>query len=162
MTTNDKSYTATIELEKPPRAVFKHLTTDVSKWWGGKDLQGPSLGSGDEFTIRHGDVHFSRQKVVEFAPDQRLVWLVTESKLAWLTRDTGEWTHTRMVFELSAKGRGTVLRFTHEGLTPQKECHSRCVQGWEMVIKDWFFRFVAEGRVSDLVAEGRGSAQISH
>jgi uncharacterized protein YndB with AHSA1/START domain len=149
MNSQEQSFKATLELAKPPSEVFAHLTRDVSQWWGGKDLQGTSVRLGDEFTIRHGDVHFSRQRVVELVPNQRLVWRVTESRLSWLQKDQAEWTDTQMVFELSPHGSGTRLRFTHEGLVPAKECYPDCSQGWGMVIKDYLFRFVTEGKVAE-------------
>jgi hypothetical protein len=39
-----------------------------------------------------------------------------------------------MIFELFDDGTTTTLRFTHEGLTPEKECYDRITKGWEIVI----------------------------
>jgi hypothetical protein len=128
----DQSYTATIMVANSPADVFEHLTA-VSKWWGGADLSGSSARLNDEFTIKHEDAHFSRQKVTEFIPGKRLVWLVAESKLNWL-KDDDEWTNTRMIFDIGRNGEMTTLKFTHEGLVPTKECYSRCTAGWDMVI----------------------------
>ena len=140
-----QNYTATIEVAKSPTEVFKHLV-DVSKWWGGKDYAGSSAQLNDEFIVKHGDAHYSKQKVVEVVPDKKIVWLVTESKLNWLEKDKQEWTNTRMVFELAPKGDTTLLHFTHEGLVPDKECYVRCEKGWDMVIKEWLFNFIADGK----------------
>src|ERR1700761_7815929 len=106
------SYTTTIEIAKAPQDVFRHLK-DVSKWWGGKDFEGHSAALNDEFTITHGDVHYSKQKLIELIPDKKIVWLVTESKLSWIA-DKNEWTNTRMIFELTSKENNTLLHFTHE------------------------------------------------
>ena len=35
----DKSFTATIEVDKSPEDVFRCITNDVAKWWGGKGLE---------------------------------------------------------------------------------------------------------------------------
>ena len=35
----NKNFTATIEVAKSPQSVFKSITNDVAKWWGGKDLR---------------------------------------------------------------------------------------------------------------------------
>lgn len=147
MTTTRQSYTATIEVAQPPQHVFDCLI-DVSKWWGGKDLSGSTRLLNDEFTIKHGDVHYSKQRMIEVVPGQRVVWLITESRLAWLERDKHEWTDTRLIFEITPQGDGTVLRFTHQGLVPGQECHSSCSAGWNLVIKDYLFNFIAEGRVA--------------
>jgi hypothetical protein len=71
---------------------------------------------------------------------------VTESKLNWLEKDKNEWTNTRMIFEITTKGDKTVLHFTHEGLVPEKECYTKCEQGWNMVIRDWLFNFITAGK----------------
>lgn len=144
MTTNEPSHTVTIEVSKPVHHVFECLL-DVSKWWGGRDLAGATSRLNDEFTIRHGDAHYSRQKMVEFVPDQRIVWLVTESRLGWLAGDKEEWTNTRLVFELVAAGDRTGLRFTHEGLVFSKESYPRCSEGWNLVIGQYLSRFITDG-----------------
>ena len=131
--------TVTIELKKFSQDIFKVITDDVAKWWGGDDLKGGSTKLDDEFVIHHPGAHYSKQKLVEVIPDRRVVWLVTESELSWLEKDKHEWTNTRMIFEIINEGDKTLLHFTHEGLVPEKECYSRCAQGWNMVIKDRLF-----------------------
>jgi uncharacterized protein YndB with AHSA1/START domain len=143
---NSQSFTATIEVAKPPHEVFECIL-DVSKWWGGKDLKGSTRLLNDEFSIKHGDVHYSKHRMIEVVPDQRVVWLITESRLAWL-EDKHEWTDTRLVFEVTPKGDGAVLHFTHEGLVPAQECYASCSGGWTLVIKDYLFNFISEGRVA--------------
>jgi hypothetical protein len=83
--------------------------------------------------------------LVEVIPNKKVVWLVTESTLNWL-QDKQEWTNTRMIFDLTTNGDKTLLHFTHEGLVPEKECYARCVQGWDMVIKDWLFNYITTGK----------------
>ena len=138
----NKNFTATIEVTKSPKEVFDRITNDVAKWWGGKDLEGSSKELNDEFIINHPGAHYSKQKVVELIPNNKVVWLVTESTLHWLKKDRQEWKNTRMIFEISTRGNKTVLHFTHEGLVPEKECYKMCQQGWTMVIKDWLFHFI--------------------
>ena len=136
----NKSYSATIEVDQPPEEVFSHIC-EVSKWWS-KDFEGHSAKLHDEFIIMHPGAHYSKQKLFEVIPGRKIVWLVTESHLDWLGKNKDEWTNTKMVFEISSRGDKTVLNFTHEGLVPEKECYSRCAQGWDMVIKEWLFNFI--------------------
>lgn len=140
-----ESFRTTIEVAKPAAAVFRCITSDVARWWGGTDLTGDSTRLNDEFIINHPGTHYSKQQVVELVPDKKLVWLVRESSLSWLKKPD-EWTNTKLIFELTGRGDGTVLDFTHEGLTPDKECYSRCSEGWSMVIKDWLLDFIARGK----------------
>lgn len=141
-----ESFKAVIEVAKPPHEVFRCITSEVARWWGGKDLSGSTTKLHDEFIIDHPGTHYSKQKIVELIPDRRVVWLVTESSLSWLKR-RDEWTDTKMIFELTGSADESILHFTHEGLTPDKECYARCSQeGWGIVIKDWLFDFITSGR----------------
>ncbi len=142
----NKSFTATIEVSKSPQDVFSHITNDVAKWWGGNDLVGSSKKLNDEFIIHHPGAHYSKQKLVELIPNEKMVWLVTESTLHWLQKDKHEWENTKIIFEITAKGDKTVLHFTHEGLVPEKECYVLCHEGWNRVIKDYLFYFITEDK----------------
>jgi hypothetical protein len=137
----EKSYTEMIEVPQSPATVFARLR-EVSKWWGGPDLAGGTAETGDEFTVIHGDAHYSRQEVTEVVAGRRIVWRVTESRLNWLHGNKSEWTGTRMIFDITAGNESTRLRFTHEGLTPGKECYTRCAEGWSLVITQWLFDFI--------------------
>jgi uncharacterized protein YndB with AHSA1/START domain len=140
-----ESFTTTIVVAASPHEVFRRITTDVAKWWGGNDFEGAAAKLGDEFVINHPGAHYSRQKIVEIVPDKKVVWLVTESRLDWL-KDQGEWTKTKMIFEIATQGDSTVLHFIHEGLVPEKESYARCSEGWEMVIKDWLCTFITDNK----------------
>ena len=140
----NKSYRATIEVANSPQDVFNHIK-DVSKWWS-KDFEGNSTKLNDEFVICHPGRHYSKQQLVEVIPGKKVVWLVTDSKLNWLEKDKHEWTNTKMVFEITTNGDKTVLHFTHEGLTPEKECYAMCEKGWTMVIKDYLFNFIEHNK----------------
>lgn len=136
---NEQSYTATIIVPNTPQDVFDHIT-EVPKWWS-TDFEGSSKEPNDVFVICHPGQHYSEQQLTEVIPGQKVVWLVTASELDWLT-DKGEWTNTKMVFEITRKDEMTELRFTHNGLVPALECYERCSQGWETVIKNWLFNFI--------------------
>ena len=140
-----ESFTATIEVEKSPQEVFNCLK-EVSKWWNREDFEGSSSQLNDEFVIHHPAAHYSKQKLVEVIPNKKIVWLVTDSILHWLEKDKHEWTDTRMIFEISPHNDKTLLQFTHEGLVPEKECYSRCEQGWTMIIKDRLFDCITDGK----------------
>jgi hypothetical protein len=139
-----QNYTVAIEVLKSPNEVFNCIKA-VSKWWN-KECEGSSAKLNDEFIIRHGDIHYSKQKLVEIIPYKKVVWLVTDSKLNWLEKNKTEWTNTKMVFEITPNVDKAVVHFTHEGLTPEKECYARVEQSWNMVIKDWLFNFITTGK----------------
>ncbi len=143
---NRQDYTLTIELTKSPSEVFGSITHDVAKWWGGDDLEGNTTKLNDEFIINHPGTHYSKQKLIEVIPDKKVVWLVIDSKLNWLTNNQHEWTDTRMIFDIIDKGGRTILHFSHTALSPDMECYERVSQGWDTVIKDWLFQFITTGK----------------
>lgn len=150
---SNQNYTATIEVTNSPHDVFNHIT-DVSKWWArssGESLsgmqsefEGQSTQLHDEFIIRSGDRHYSKQRLMEVVLDEKIVWQVIESKLNWLEKNKNEWTATKMIFEISVEGEKTVLRFTHEGLVPDQECYERCERSWDVLIRERLFNFITK------------------
>lgn len=142
-----QDFTVSLELDKPASEVFKALTKEVTKWWGGKDLSGRTTRLNDEFVIHHPGAHYSKQKIVELVPNQKLLWLVTKSELSWLKENRHEWTDTKLFFELSDEAGKTQLRFTHIGLTRDKECYDACTKkGWDIVIRDYLYNYIIEGK----------------
>ena len=143
----NKSFRTTIEVVKSPQEVFNCII-DVTKWWSKNDFEGSSTKLNDVFIIYHPNQHYSKQKLVEVIPNEKMVWLVTDSTLYWLQMDKHEWTNTKMIFEITIKDDKTILHFTNEGLIPDKECFAMCEQGWTMIIKDWLFHFITYGTPS--------------
>lgn len=133
-------YTVEIELVKSPDDVFDHLI-DLSKWWP-EEFEGESIKRNSEFIFRTGDSHYSKNKVVEFVPDKKLAWLVTESIRK---TDNFEWTGTKMIFELTPHGNHTRLRFTYDGVVLENES-DRLVQICDMTVKEMFYNFIVKGK----------------
>ena len=122
--------------------VFKAIN-NVKAWWQGEIL-GNNENIGDEFSYRMRDLHYSRQRVIELVSAQKIVWLVTDSKLG-TTNSSSEWTGTKIVFELKEIHHKTELRFTHIGLVPDFECYQDCSLGWDGLIQQSLFSFITSG-----------------
>jgi hypothetical protein len=135
------NYTVAIEIAKSSNDVFNHVINDVSKYWP-EEFEGESTKLNDEFIFRSGDTHYSKNKVVEFVPNKKVVWLVTESLRK---TDNFEWTGTKMIFELTPKGNNTILKFTYDGFILENE-YDRLVQICNMVIKDMLYNFIVNGK----------------
>ena len=124
--------TLTLSLKEKPAEVFAAVN-NVRGWWSAR-LKGKSDALNAEFEFQYENLHYSTQRLVEFIPDRRVVWLVTESRLTFLKKDPAEWTGTRISFDIEPNGNKTELRFTHWGLTPGVECYNACHQGWSHYI----------------------------
>jgi hypothetical protein len=120
---------------------------NVRGWWK-EDLEGGTSHLNDEFTVRFGDVHRSTQKLVEFIPNEKIVWLVTDSNLNFI-KDKQEWTNTRISFDIAEKDNQTQIKFTHLGLTPDGECYADCSNAWSGYIN---------GSLRSLITTGKGQA----
>jgi hypothetical protein len=136
-------YTVAILVDQSPSEVFVAVN-NVRGWWQG-EIDGSSTKLNDEFSYRMKDIHYSRQKLVEVIPDQKVVWSVTESSLNFIS-DKHEWTGTRIVFEISEINNKTKLRFTHVGLVPDVECYEGCSFAWGRLIQESLFNLITTGK----------------
>jgi len=143
-TMNDQNLTITFTVDQTPEQAFAAIN-DVRGWWSG-DIEGSTDKLGDEFTYRYKDVHYSKQKITEFIPGKKVVWLVIDGYLGFV-EDKTEWKGTRITFEVSKKGEQTEVRFTHVGLVPENECFDKCSNAWG---------FYISGSLRSLIATGKG------
>lgn len=109
------------------------LLLNIDLWWSGlfeEHIEGKSENIHDEFSFSAGGgLHYSKQKLVELIPEEKIVWLVTDSKLSFLKTPT-EWNGTKISFAISSDNSKTEVTFTHEGLVPQIECYDSCSGAW--------------------------------
>lgn len=139
----EQDYHVSITVPATAHEAFNSIN-DISKWWT-LNVEGRSEKRDDEFTVRFGDVHMSTQKLVEVIPDEKVVWLVTDSLLNFL-EDKEEWTNTKICFEISRQGDQTHINFTHFGLVPKAECYGACVKAWDYYIRESLFKLLTEGK----------------
>ena len=137
--TNTK-YTVAIEVAKSPNDVFDHLV-DLSKWWP-EEFEGESIKLNSEFIFRTGDSHYSKNKVVEFVPNKKVVWLTTKSIRK---TDDFDWTGTKFIFELTPQEDHTQLKFTYDGVVLDDES-DRLVEICDITIKEMLYNFIVNGK----------------
>lgn len=137
-----KDYSVSIKVNASAEQAYEAIN-NVSGWWT-ENLEGRSQKLDDEFTVSFGDVHVSTQKLVELIPGKKIAWLVTNSRLNFIA-DKTEWTGTKIIFEISEKGKETEIRFTHLGLIPAIECFEACSNAWGDYITNSLRKFVNTG-----------------
>ncbi len=145
-----QDYTTNIKVNATPQAAFKSINSVTN--WSTENLEGSSQKLNDEFTVRFGEVHVSTQKLVEFIPNKKVVWLVTDSNLNFI-KDRQEWTNTKISFEIFEKDNKTQIRFTHLGLAP-KECFDACSNAWSEYVHQSLLRLINTGKGQPTPKEG--------
>jgi hypothetical protein len=140
---NTADFSTTIVVDRTPIEVF-NAVNNVTQWWT-ENLEGDTHHTGDEFTVRFGEVHVSTQKIVEFIPDKKVSWLVTNSRLNFIS-DKQEWTGTKICFEISELNNKTEIRFTHFGLVPGIECFGACSNAWSQYIQQSLYSLLMTGK----------------
>jgi hypothetical protein len=129
-------------VDQSPKEVYDAVV-NVRGWWS-KEVEGNTNKLQDEFVYRHKDLHYSKQRVVEVIPNEKVVWLVTDSELSF-TQKKNEWTNTLVRFEISRQGNKTQLLFTHVGLSPKIECFNDCSNGWNHYLKQSLLPLITTG-----------------
>jgi len=152
------SFTTTFSVDQTPEEAFNAIN-NVRGWWS-EQIEGNTDKLGDEFTFRHKDVHYSKQKLVEAVPGKKVVWLVLDASLTF-TKDKSEWKDTQIAFEVAKKGDKTEVRFTHLGLAPEYECFDACSNAWGFYINDSLRSLITTGNGHPLQKEKRDGKKAS-
>ena len=139
----NKSFNITFLVDQIPGEVFNAIN-NVRGWWS-EELEGSSEKLNDEFIYRHGDIHYSKHKLIELIPDKKIVWLTLDSKLTFVEKQD-EWNGTKMVFEISKQDDRTKLDITHLGLVPDFQCYDGCSKGWTYYLKNSLLLLITTGK----------------
>ena len=144
------NFTLSMTTVQTQEDVFRAIM-NVRDWWSGyysEEIHGSTEKLNDEFTFRAADgAHFSKQKLVEVVPNEKLVWLITESKFTFIEKGD-EWTGSKLIFDISSKNGKTKLVFTHEGLTPEVECYNACAPGWTQYLQNKLLPLIDSPKVA--------------
>lgn len=139
----NQDFNLTFFVEQSPKQVFDAII-NVRGWWS-ETLQGSSENLNDEFTYIHGDIHYSRHRLIEVIPNQKVTWLTLDSKLSFVEQQN-EWNGTQIVFEVSAQDNKTKLHIAHIGLVPGLQCYQGCSKGWTYYLQNSLLPLIITGK----------------
>jgi uncharacterized protein YndB with AHSA1/START domain len=139
----DKDFTTSFMVDKSPRAAFDAIM-NVRGWWS-ENIDGETDKLNNEFTYQVKDIHHCKIKLTEVVQDKKVVWQVLENYFNF-TKDSSEWTGTKITFDITEKDEQTEVRFTHQGLTPEFECYSICHDCWNDYINNSLRNLIATGK----------------
>jgi len=138
----DQSFTTTFSVDRTPQEVFDAIN-DVRAWWSA-EVEGSTDVEGEVFTFRVKDLHRSQIRVTELVPGDRVVWTVLENYMSFV-EDQTEWVGTQIRFDLTGRGGGTEVRFTHVGMLPDHECYDVCSKAWDYYLRESLPNLVTTG-----------------
>jgi Activator of Hsp90 ATPase homolog 1-like protein len=151
MSKQQENFSTRISVSQPPSAVFSAIRNPRA-WWS-QDITGKTENVGDEFEFEVKGVHYSKQRLVEVVPNERVVWLVADADMTFI-EDRDEWKDTKIIFDITRTGDKTILTFTHEGLIPTIGCYKACMPAWTQYVHHSLKQLIETG-VGDPNLEGR-------
>ena len=139
----NQNFTTTILVDQTPEEVFNAIN-NVRGWWS-EEIEGNADKLNAEFKYHYEDVHRCKLKIIEFIPNEKVVWLVLDNYFKF-TKDKSEWTNTKIIFEISEKDGKMQIQFTHQGLVPAYECYDICRDAWSNYIKNSLRSLITTGK----------------
>ena len=149
-------FTTTIVVDQTPEETYNAIN-NVRGWWS-ENIEGPTDKLNEAFVYHYRDMHYSLIRVTELVPGKKVVWHVLSNYFQF-TKNSSEWTGTRIVFDISKKGKQTEMKFTHVGLVPQEECYKVCFDAWTDYIRHSLSGLVTTGIGSPAKKEDRFDAR---
>jgi hypothetical protein len=143
ITMDTKSYTATIVVDKDPETAFNAIK-NFRAWWS-EEIEGETDKLNTEFLYHYKDVHICKLKLMAIVPGKKLVYEVLDNQFNFI-EDKTEWIGTKLIFDVSAEGDKTKVKFTHEGLVPQYECYKVCNDAWSNYINNSLYKLITTGK----------------
>lgn len=135
-------FTTSFFVNQSPQEVYDAIN-HVRGWWQG-EIEGDTEKVNDVFTYRMPGHHYSKQQIITSIPNEKVVWLVTDSELKFDHKN--EWTDTKIMFEIKEINNKTQVRFTHMGLVPAFECYSDCSWAWGALMQESLVSLITTGK----------------
>jgi len=124
------SYSTSVEINISKEAVFQAISKDLANWWGYQDA--PIEKKGTILKVSWGEPWYQFE-VTEYHENKKMVWKCIDAnqKIDGLKNVEKEWVDTKIYWVLQELDeQKTLLKFKHEGLTPEFICFKFCSKSW--------------------------------
>jgi hypothetical protein len=135
-------YHTTIVVNASPLQATEAIN-QVKLWWT-ENTEGSTNTPNDLFKVTFGET-FSRFKITEIIPGEKINWLVLDCNLHWMNNKK-EWKDTNILWKISSFNNSTRIDMTHVGLGPGIECFEDCTKGWNHYVKESLYKLITEGK----------------
>ncbi|WP_444903585.1 SRPBCC family protein [Microbulbifer sp. CnH-101-E] len=124
------NYTTSFFSPSSREDAYKAVTEKMSQWW--TPVSAPFLKVGDiaKTGFKGQSYWVFRAKILK--PEKLIELECTESNMVSdNVDDPEEWKGSTLRFEFSEENTGTLIKFTHIGLSPEMKCWDMCKSGWD-------------------------------
>ncbi len=124
----DLDYKIRLEVNANTQQVFFALTEGIGSWWG--KVSDSKFKTGGQFTITFDNGYWWTFKIMEYEPNQELVWKCINGEPDF----NKEWIGHVLHWQLEERNEQTTLNFHQIGLTPELHCYDVCSSTWNMFL----------------------------
>lgn len=139
------SFHLQVTIAAQPAEIFTAIARHVQQWWGYTD--NPVSQTGDTFTTRF-DQTFWTFMIAELVTPQKIVWECVDARHVHEGYNgiETEWIGTRVEWIIEPISEGqSILKFQHDGLTPDLNCYEICTPAWERFVTQSLKAYVESG-----------------
>lgn len=142
-----RNYSKSITVKASPEESYRALTRGYSGWWTACEGSFEQPGDRIKFTFPP-QVSYWTFAARRLEPNS-CVELECVGALHKLLDKPGssetEWLGSTTRWDIEASGEGSVIRFEHDGLTPDLACYEICEEGWDFFFLDSLKSYLDSG-----------------
>lgn len=142
---DDASYCQSFTVPLPADEAHRRAS-QLAAWWNAM-TEGATTEVGDVSAVDVPGLHHCALKVVESVPGRRVSWQVLETGHE---HEIADWVGTTIAIDLEPEAGGTRVVFTHQGLSPELECHGGCSRAWNYHLDVGLRPLLTDGQASPI------------
>lgn len=136
MITEKQNYSKAIQVNASSKSIFSALTENLHKWWGA--ITNANFKAGGHFTVTFHNGYWWTFEIVEYHPDQELIWKCIDGEPEF----NKEWIGHILHWKIDKSDTLTQINFHQVGLTPDTDCYSVCSSTWDRFITEELKEFL--------------------